>query len=126
MTSVQEKTFQTKLKKTGLLYLSQCVDYLKFIELLPLRQHLPPKEGAYQSNWFLKIERIWYCTKANNTPNTLEGDNVDPAVCEQILLAVVNESRTKRFLFFGLNVIEGVTFDGTVQVSDDTEYEGND
>ena len=50
------------------------------------------------------------------------GDNVDPAVCEQILLAVVNESRTKRFLFFGLNVIEGVTFDGTVQASDDPEY----
>lgn len=50
------------------------------------------------------------------------GDNIDPNVCEQILLAVVNESRTKRFLLFGLNTIEGVTFDGTVKVSDDPEY----
>lgn len=51
------------------------------------------------------------------------GDNIDPNVCEQVLLAVVNESRTKRFLLFGLTPIEGVEFDGDVQVSDDDEYE---
>lgn len=50
------------------------------------------------------------------------GDNIDPNVCTQILIAIVNESRTRRLLLFGLNPIEGVTYDGVVEASEDPAY----